>query len=314
VVVRNVDGKLVLVGNQYQYNADVRALVQSRDLINQTASSYFSTGYNITVRNRTDGAGVPLFSRVNVVAPNGNTFVLVPSSGLSNLVLQKTVGGVTSNSVTSVIRLAAKFKDSSTAGNPADKEPNLVFANTQLSDTQIAAIPDHGVWKFTFVHADMTKTNVDQFYKTTSRAPTIAEANLLQFAQLSTGYRTSLQAASNATGRVTFGPAAGANRVFVSDTGGAAGWTIPAGAQAPVSVTVYGRAPDGTTRFDDSLSFPSSVRKGQVNCSRQTATDFHCDAADLSQFASGTSYNSVELFARSSRQVGLSSMFSTYKF
>lgn len=314
VVARNVGGKLMLVGNQYDYNADIRAFVQFRDLINQTDSSYLSTGYNITVKNRTDNLGNPVFSRVIVTGPNGNTFTLVPSAALSNLVLQKTVNMVTTNSVTSVVRLAAQYTNPATTGNPAEKEASLVFAPTQLSDTLIAAIPDHGVWKFTFVHSDMTKTNVEQFYKTTSRAPTIGEAKQIQFSQLSADYRASLQSISATTGRVVFGQAAGANRVYVNGSAGSAGWVVPVGAQAPISLTVYGRAPDGATRFDDTLSFPSAVRKAQINCSRQTAMDLHCDATDPSQFATGSFYNSIELFARSNRQVGISSMFATYKF
>jgi hypothetical protein len=129
-----------------------------------------------------------------------------------------------------------------------------------------------------FFHTDTTKDPVDQFYKTTSRAPAIAEAKQIQFSQLSVDYRSSLKSISVATGRAVFGQAAGANRVYVNGSAGSAGWVVPIGAQAPISLTVYGRASDAVTRFDDTLSVPSAIRKAQINCSRQTAMDLHCDA------------------------------------
>ncbi len=280
VVVRKVGSDLQLIGNQYAYNANVRAWVQNRDFINTPSFSYSATGYNVAIKNQTDSLGAPIFSRVDVTSPTGAALTFVPSAGRSNLVLQQ--GASTFN--TSVIRLAAKYIDPATVGNPADKEGvNLFFKATQATDTELAAIPDQGVWTLKFVHADTSKADVTQAYKTTSRAPTLAEASYMTFANVTPSWRSESIADTATNGVFLFGApsVANPNRIDFSANNNQDAWLVPSGALAPTSVTAYGRAPRISSTqlgvsFDDGSTVATNARKVIINCSSQSAADLHC--------------------------------------
>jgi Bacterial Ig domain len=325
VVVRKVGDELRLIGNQYAYNANVRAWVQNRDFINTPSFSYLATGYNIAIKNQTDVNGNPIFSRVEVTSPNGGTLKFAPSAGRSNLVLQD--GTSTFN--TSVIRLAAKYIDPATAGNPVDKEGiNLFFKATQFTDAELAAIPDQGVWTLKFVHADTNMGDVTQAYKTTSRAPTLAEASYMTFANVTPAWRSESIASTSTNGVFLFGAPSvtSPNRVDISANNNLDAWTVPSGALAPTSVTAYGRAPRivSTTpglSFDDGITVATNSRKTVITCSPQSVADLHCATVSntatppvsFTQYAQNTSVNSIELWARSPRQVEVSKMIAIYK-
>jgi len=53
-------------------------------------------------------------------------------------------------------------------------------------------------------------------------------------------------------------------------------------------------------------------RQALIRCSRQSIADLHCDPTLRDQYAQGSSINSFELWARSSRQVEYSSIIGTY--
>jgi hypothetical protein len=320
VVVRKVGAELRLIGNQYAYPGNVRALVQHRDFINTPAYTYLSTGYNIAIKNLTDGSGNPIFSKVEVTTPNGNVLNYIPSPGRSNLVIQGASGATN----TGVIRLAAKYVDPTTVGNPAEKEgTSLFFKSVQLTDTELANIPDHGVWSLKYVHVDLTKVDVVQAYKTTSRAPTLAEANYMAFANVTPAWRAQAIAATAANGVYTFSnapTAAAPNRIDVSVTGNLDAWMVPSGALAPTSVTAYGRAARLAATptvpgiaYDDGLTVATNARKVTINCSKQSVADLHCDATSSAQYAQGSNFNAIELWARSPRQVEVSKMIALYK-
>ena len=321
VVVRKVGDELRLIGNQYAYAGSVRALVQHRDFINTPAFTYLSTGYNIAIKNMTDPvSGSAIFSKVEVTTPNGNILNFVPSAGRSNLVIQ----GASGPTNTSVLRLAAKYSDPTTLGNPADKESGpLFFKAQQLTDAELSSIPDQGVWSLKYVHADVSKADVVQTYKTTSRAPTLAEAGYMSFANVTPTWRAQAIASTSANGVFVFAnfpTAASPNRIDFSADGNLDAWMVPSGALAPTSVTAFGRAARLAATpnvlgvaFDDGVTVATNARKAMINCSSQSASDLHCDASLTSQYAKGGTVNSIELWARSPRQVEISKMIAIYK-
>jgi hypothetical protein len=328
VVARKVGNKLVLVGNQYLYEANVRALVQNREYLNTPAFNHVATGYNIAIKNRSDVNGLPVFSSVEVVSPRGSKLSYVPVSGRSNLSIFVPAVGTTAAKTfnTSVVRLAAKYENPLTQGKVSEKETNLFFPTTELSDDEIRSLPDHGVWTLRFVHADTTIPDVTQYYKTTSRAPTIAEAQYMQFATLTNQMRSDLVSKSSASGAVTWLTAPSAatpNRAFIAASNNTDAWMVPTGALAPTSVTIYGRLKDNLSAtgafvsrgapFDDTAAVVTNTRKVTINCSKTGASDLHCDATDPSQFVQGSYFNSLELWARSAKQVEVSKMLAMYK-
>jgi hypothetical protein len=334
VVVRKVGDELRLIGNQYAYSANVRAYVQNRDFINVPTLSYLATGYNIAIKNQTDSGGSAIFSRVEVTSPSGSLLTYIPVPGRANMVIQQ--GGTTFN--TGVVRLAAKYINPATTGNPAEKEGgSLFFKATQSTDAELAAIPDQGVWTLKFVHVDTTKADVTQAYKTTSRAPTLAEASYMTFANVTPAWRSEAIASTSTNGAFIFSNAVSAtnpNKVDFSANGNLDAWIVPSGALAPTSITAFGRAPSipATTTtpssrgasFDDGVTVASNSRKVVINCTSQSNLDQHCGTAfttptpttqevRVTQYAQGSSVNSIELWARSSRQVEVSKMIATYK-
>jgi hypothetical protein len=328
VIARKVGNKLYLAGNQYQYEANVRALVQSREYLNTPTFNHVSTGYNIAIKNRTDSAGAAVFSKVEVTSPRGSVLTYVPVAGRSNMsIFVAAVGTVAAKTYnTSVIRLAAKYDNASTAGNISEKETNLFFRAAQMTDDEIRALPDHGVWKLRYVHVDPNVAEVTQYYKTTSRAPTIAEAKYMTFANLSTQMRSDLISKSSVTGTVPWlnAPSALApNKAAIVASNNGDAWVVPVGALAPTSVTVYGRMKDNLDAngvfvsrgapFDDGAAVLTNNRKVTINCSKTGSLDLHCDATDQTQFVQGAYLNSVELWTRNTKQVEVSKMLALYK-
>jgi hypothetical protein len=329
VVVRKVGDELRLIGNQYAYSAIVRAYVQNRDFINTPTFNYLATGYNIAIKNQTDSGGSPIFSKVEVTTPSNTVLTYVPVAGRANMVIQQ--GATTFN--TGVIRLAAKYINAATAGNPAEKEGgSLFFKATQSTDAELAAIPDQGVWTLKFVHVDPSKADVVQAYKTTSRAPTLAEASYMTFANVTPAFRSEVIASTATNGAYVFSSAPSAsdpNRVDISANGNLDAWTVPSGALAPTAITAFGRAPNISTTptlvrgasFDDGVTVATNARKVVINCSKQSNADLHCANAVsnttpgvvVTQYAQGSSVNSIELWARSAKQVEVSKMIATYK-
>ncbi|MCX7231801.1 MAG: carboxypeptidase regulatory-like domain-containing protein [Burkholderiales bacterium] len=308
-------GKLKMIGNQYVYSAGVRPIVQRREHINTPAASNLSVGYNVQIANRVDGSGNPVFSKVEVTTPRGNKLTYLPSTGLSYMVLAKQDG---SASATPVIRLAGKMLDPARTVHPADVDTALFFADrTVYTEEVIRAIPDQSVWKMEFFHVNPATPNVVQAYRTVSRSMTLAEASQVKFAQPLAAMKDALKLESGATGSVSFTdtPSAGNPAyAYIEPDGGGAFWTVPAGAPAPTSVTIFGRAPSNGARFNDSVSVPPSARKATIRCSAQTAGDAHCAAAPYrDQYAVGSSANLLELWARDGRQMEYSSMTALYK-
>lgn len=316
LIARNVDGALKLVGNGNAYNASVRPFSEDREFLNTPAFSSYTTGYNISIDNRVDGNGDPIFEKVLVTTPLGTQLTYVPSGGLSYLVIQKN-GTPTS---TPVYRLTAAYRDAATAGNPADKE-GFYTATPQYDEAGLRALQDQSVWKLEFFHVDTQLPNVVQSYRTLSRAQSIAEIRQLVFVDMTPALRAELAAETSAStsGNLVFGALdpAEPNIIDFSADGDLAGWVVPSGALAPTSLSAYGRAPTVSgvqgARYNDSTGVSITARKAKLYCSKQSQWDAHCDATAPSQYAQGTTMNMFELWARNTRQVEMSKKIATYK-
>jgi hypothetical protein len=318
VVLRNEAGKLRLIGNQYVYGASVRSFTQLRDHLNQPDLTNLSVGYNIQIGNRTS-AGVPIFAKVEVTSPRGNVITYKPTSGLSYLAIERSPGVMTG---TPVVRLAGKLVSSAWTQHPKVLDTGLFFGDTTVfTDDYIRAMSDQGVWKMEFFHVDSSVPNVVQNYRTTARALTLAEASQVVFTDLTAPARAELVADTATTGYFAFPDAPGAVSPQFADlsaNGNAALWQVPAGALAPLSVNIYGRAPSsgGTQglRFNDGVNVLSSARTALIECSAQSVGDTHCAASPYrNQYATGSTVNSIEFFSRDQRGVEYSSMKSLYK-
>lgn len=315
LVVRNQDGALKLTGNSYGYGATVRPVSEDREYLNMPAYNAFTTGYNISIDNRINGSGQPVLSHVLVTAPWGQVIKFSPESGLSYLVAHRADD---SRTVTSIVRLATGYADPATAGNLADEEPNIFFVDPQYGEAQIRALKDQGVWKMEFF--PVAGSPVVQSYRTLARAQTINEVRQLKFAQLAPAQRAELLAATAATGRITFGAPSDSdpNNIDFSSEGGGDAWTVPAGALAPTSFSVTGRVgAQGSQRFNDGTLVRNTARTAMLYCSPQSAADVHCYSAVPGvgpfQYAQGVSFNSMELWARSARQVEMKKQIALYK-
>ncbi len=311
-VVRNVANSLKLVGNQNRYSATVRAWGEDREFFNTPTFSYYSTGYNVRVDNLTDSMGAPVFSKVLVTTPAGETLTLLPTAGQRLLALAP--DGTTASG-TSVLRLGAGYRNAAlVAEAPSVKEATLVFASPTLSDTQIGALQDQGVWTFEFFHADPGVPNVTQQSRTISRPYTIGELRLKSMVQFTPATRAELVAESAADGFARFTEP---DTAQFGDTSTPA-WTVPLGALAPTSVGIYGRAPFGSTtpnvsgnRFDDTTGVSSTATWAQIFCSSQGNADKHCAGQGL--YALNTTVNMVELWVLDSKQVEITKKAALYK-
>ena len=315
LIARNVDGTLKLVGNGNAYSASVRPFSEDRDLINASAFSSFTTGYNISIDNRL-ASGASVFAKVVVTTPFGSQLTYVPSGGLSYLVAEN--NGTPTGS--SVYRLAAAYKSPSTTGNPAEKE-GFFAASPQYDEAGLRVLQDQSVWKLEFFHVDTQVPNVVQSYRTLSRAQSIDEIKQLVFVDVTPTLRAELVAetSSSNSGNLVFGALdpAEPNIIDFSAAGDTAGWVVPDGALAPTSLSAYGRAPTVNSvqgaRYNDSTGVSITARKAKLYCSKQGSADTHCDASSPTQYAQGTTMNMFELWARNTRQVEVSKKIATYK-
>jgi len=303
LVVREVGGTLKLIGNQYVYSSSVRAAVQERDFINAPSNTYLNVGYDISIANQTDSNGAPTFTKVEVTTPDNSVLTLVPTVGNNGLRIRKPDGSVTG---TSIIRLNAAYRNSAAAGSPTTSSENLYYVSPPQTDAQIGATPDQGVWKLEFFHADTTKANVIQTHRTLTRAYTLAEASQVTFAKLTPTMRAFLQNLTAGSGRIVFTtpPSASAPNAVAWGTPQVNAWDLPPLAVIPVSFSIYGTAPTvngvAGAAFDDTTSLAASARTAYVTCTKATNADAHCDTTTgVTQFATGTSFNYVQLIGRS---------------
>lgn len=304
LTLRQQDGKLKAIGNQYIYDASVRPYTIRRDFPLQSQYSYDATGYSVGIANRVDAGGNMVFKEAIVTTPTGRQLLYRPQAGRSFMTIVRDSGVL---SGTGVEFFAASFIDPRTLGNPADVESAPVYATNQLTDEQLRSIPNHGVWKVEFVHADSAMPNLTQVYRTIERASTIGEARQASYARFSEPLLASWLSRSDvqAFAGITF-PAPSAvtpTVVKIEADGGGDGWTLPEGAVLPTNVSLFGRSLSNQ-RFNDGLNVATIDRKATIRCVLQSVGDDHCDTSTgVNQFAQGGRIWTIELWGRNIRQV-----------
>ncbi len=160
-----------------------------------------------------------------------------------------------------------------------------------------------------FFHVDPTKPNVIQSKRTLQRTRTLAEASQVKFATLTDPMRAFLVNLTAQRKYVAFGPpsAATPNIVFWG-TAAVDAWTVPVGAVAPTSLTVFGSAATvngvAGAPFDDNVTVASAARTAAIKCTQATNADVHCDSSTgVTQYAQNSYFNYVQLYARSAQLV-----------
>ena len=256
-----------------------------------------------------------LFKGAKVTTPDGRRLQLRPLAGRSQMAIVRDDKATS----TSTELVAGAFVSPQTAGDPAGKDATLVFAPDRLSDAQIRAIPDQGVWTVEWEYVDPDKPNVTQHYRTISRAPTLGELRRTTLPQFSAAFKGDLLARSDVQanrGLEYADPSAEAPNVAnIAVTGGGDAWIVPDGATAPVRINVYGRTPwPENASFNNGVSLVAGQRSAVVKCSAQSAGDTHCDdTTGTLQFAAGSRLWTLELFGRTIRQVEQTTQIALWK-
>jgi hypothetical protein len=262
--VTPVDGALRFKGNQYQFPGEVLAYHQLRRFPtqNQSQHDYLSAGYNLNVRNVQTPNG-PLFARVVVTTPRGNTITLVPGGGTDFLVVDKGQGPTG----TSFVRLASAFVGSQ-GGSPATTDTtNLVFVSPQWTDDQLEDSGRLGQWTFRYhLASDPGAVAATQVFRNLSRALSIRELRARQWAVFTPSLLQALASTIpgddlDSVGRLYL---ASEESTRIDSDGGGDGWVVPAGALPPTGLTLFGRYQG--KRFTDQVSVSTSARSATVPC------------------------------------------------
>lgn len=303
VMVRLEDGKLKLVGNGYDYPAEVVPSQQLRRQITlgQEPFSYYSTGYNLNVGNVTQG-GASIFDRVEVTTPRGNVLTLRPRPGRSQLVLQYnylpnptgSTDAVNGLSNTGELRLRSEYVDAATPANPpprAKETARLYFANPANfpDDASIESMRAQSVWTFRYYLAsDPDTLAATQAVRTRTRPLSIRELRYQGLMALDEATLARLRAASNPIGTPPEGqallPSSAPLEPFT--------WTVPDRALPPTSATLYGLLAGTSTPFDDGVRTGSTERAAQILC---PAGDAQCHPTVNGAYAENTYMNGVSL-------------------
>ncbi|MDM0037347.1 carboxypeptidase regulatory-like domain-containing protein [Variovorax sp. J22P271] len=309
IVARDVGGTLKLIGNQYNYSVSVSPTVQDRDFVSAPAFNYLSVSYDVTIPKQNNGNSSPI-DHVVVKAPNGVSYTYKPGAGNANLQLEKVDG--TGSATTTLLRLAAGFRDAARSGSPQAIEPGAYFLAPQLSDEQLRQLPEQGAFTVDFTFAD--GSTASQTHRMITRVPTIAEARLVKFADLTPQLREEIKGIAPAQALVFDAPSASEpSLIDFSADGDLDGWTVPQGAVAPVALTAFGSSLNGVA-FEDRVDFVSSTRKAKIYCSQESLADDHCAQLVANGpwlYNTGTKVNLFQLSGTSAQQVLYLKGFST---
>ena len=322
VLRKDTDGKLKLIGNQYNYGGGVSAYQQIRTFVNDTASTYYSTGYNLNL---------PLMSGVayvKITTPKGNTLTMIPGSdGMvfprlnasrqavqSDGVTLATTPSTMTPSGTSFIRIRSEYADTtSTASHPAARESGLFFSSTEATESEISGYGNQSLWVFKYYNSSNTLL-ATQSYKTRARANTIAEMRTRAWAKLDTGsidYLKSNFVANTAT-------APNNNSYTKLPTTGLAtpSWEVPSGALPPTEVKLFGRAgpnADGSgsrVNFQDGQSVGSTKRMVTITCANGSG-EKHCVTGNTGYTANAI-MTGLHLWARDPYGRDYANFYATY--
>lgn len=300
-MARTEDGTLKLVGNGYDYPAEVVPSQQLRQQITlaQEPFSYYSTGYNLSVANLTQSSGASIFDRVEVTTPRGKVLTLRPRPGRSQLVLQYdylpnptgSKDAVNGLSNTGELRLRSEYVDASTPANPspqARESARLYFANPAgfPDDASIESLTAQSVWTFRYYLASAPDTlAATQTFRTRTRPLSIRELRYQGLTALDDATLARLRNASNPAGTPPEGQS-----LLPGSAPLALAWTVPDRALPPTSATLFGLLAGTTTPFDDGVRFGSNDRSAQIAC---PAGDAQCHPTVDGAWAAGTYMNGL---------------------
>jgi len=325
----DTDGKLKQIGNQYAYPGGVSAYQQLRTFVNQSASSYYSTGYNLTV---------PLISGVayvKVTTPKANIVTLI--RGSDGMVLPKLnssrqpvdSSGAVAGSIsamapsgTTFIRVRTEYEDTtSTAAHPATRESSLFFSATDATDSEISTYAAQGLWTFAYYDSG-NNLLATQNYKTRSRAMTIAELRTKNWANLASATVANLQSnfvPNSSSVYYTQLPAT----AYVAPT-----WEVTSGALPPTQITLFGNtrkwvsgafvlsgsnvAPNyDKTAFNDGFGVGSATRTATIPCANGNG-EVHCLTSPAVGYPVYASMSGLHLWARNASGSEFARFYATY--
>ncbi len=321
VLRKDADGKLKLIGNQYNYGGGVTAYQQLRTFVNDAPASYYSTGYALNV---------PLMNGVayvKVKTPKDTLWTMIPGS--DGMVFPKvnalrqpvqkdgvTLATKVSEMVpsgTSFARVRSEYAGTSTAAHPSVRDTGLFFTETDAADLEIRGYGNQSLWLLEYYD----KTNnliASQSYRTRARANTIAELRTQQWAVLDDSSLSSLKTqfvASTATA-----PSNNSYTKLPASGLVAPGWNVPSGALPPTSITLYGKAGpavDGSgtkTSFADAQAVGSTKRTMPITCANGSLEN-HCVAGGTG-YTVGAIMTGLHLWARDPSGREYASFYATY--
>lgn len=311
VVRKDTDGKYRFVGNQYRYPGGTTAYSQRRNFPMQQDSSYNSVGYAFDVPCT---GSTKSWKKVNITAPNGGKLTLVPSvtSGTCNysyfVIASDTTtdaaGDPSARSGSGFIRIRSEYEDASKVANadhPRTRDSSLVFLHSDFTEAQIEAIPQFGVWKYEYFVSDFTTPTATQYFKTISRAMTIAGfRNTVKLPTLETSYLANLVSRITCVGlNCGFTPSAGP--FVINWMANEAAKTMP-DPPATYRTRIYGKyGPSGArVGFEDSADVRSSARSASISCGNgDGGTSPQCvGGVTGADYSSTTSIGNIDVVSR----------------
>ena len=327
----DTDGKLKQIGNQYAYGGGVTAYHQLRDFVNQSASTYYSTGYNLNVPLI---AGV---AYVKVTTPKANVVTLIPGS--DGMVLPKlnttrqtvdaagtftgTIGSM-APSGTTFIRIRSEYADTpSTAAHPAARDTGLFFSATDALDAEISTYGNQSLWKFEYFD-NANSLLATQNYKTRTRSMTLAELRTMKWAKLAAATLTSLQSnyVPNNLGVSYYTQLSTSANVNPT-------WEVATGALPPTQIKLFGNTRKWVsgafvlsgsnvtpnydkTSFNDGANVGSAIRTATIPCANGNG-ELHCAAAPASAgYQTYASMSGLHLWSRDVAGSEFARFYATY--
>jgi len=266
------------LGNQYKYRFSVKPWTEERKLVNRTDLSYYSTGFNVYVKNMGSE-----FTKVIVTPPGGfSAFELYPTIATDYLIIK--ING--KQYPTNNLRLAGRYISSpgSLTGKPTslprEIQEGLIWLDSpsgkssDWSDSEIDKIPELTRWKADFYSGDEKilgdeKIIATQYYETTVAPLTIPELVRSRWAQLTDASLNAFVSYSKVTGGVNLSN--GYTTYPIS-------WTVPItdpiNLYSPTIIQTQGIW--ASTRFNDTAGVLITDRKGTIYCRNETSADKHC--------------------------------------
>lgn len=306
LVTRLQDGKLKLIGDQYNYDVSITPVAQYRTFPGVTNQTYMSTGYDVLIPNvRDTTTRQPVLSKVIIRLPNGRSITMKPPTSGSFLVPEKADGTLAS---TGQMRFSSKWVDATVGGSPADKDVSTFFTSPQMTDSELAAISHTGNWKFEYYRAGNTTTNPDsvEYRRTRARTLTIGEMQKVVWPKMTDAVVADWLKRVDSTGALTIPTA--------SKLTGLA-WEIPTGAWRPMMLSAFGQAPSNGSRFNDMAMMPATALTMSMDCQkvvRPGFNDLHCDATDATKYAAGSTMYTITMMGNNGRGVQLQHLYALY--